>query len=115
MIEVKIPKEVRQHKETICLGLSLRQFICALIAVITAAWLYLGLGDVLGKETASWLCILAALPLALAGFFNYNGMTGEQFVWAVIKSEILCAKQRKFVSENLHYNALCRKESSDFD
>ena len=32
-MEIKIPKEVRQHKETIFFGLSVRQFVCAVLAV----------------------------------------------------------------------------------
>ena len=32
-MEIKIPKEVRQHKETIFFGLSARQFFCAAVAV----------------------------------------------------------------------------------
>ena len=33
-MEIKIPKEVRQHKETIFFGLSTRQFFCAVAAVV---------------------------------------------------------------------------------
>lgn len=102
-IEVKIPKEVRQHKETIFFGLSLRQFICSVLAVGIAAGAYLGLGKVLPKDTASWLCIIMAAPMAMAGFFTYNDMTFEQFLWAFIKSEFLCAGERPFISENIFY------------
>ena len=84
-------------------------------AVGLAAGLYLGLGPVIGKETASWVCILAAAPVALAGFFHYNGMTLEQFLWAVVKSEFLFAGGRSFVSENFYYNLLRRKGGQDFD
>ena len=115
MIEIKIPKEVRKHKETIFFGLTARQFFCAAAAVGLAAGLYLGLGPVIGKETASWVCILAAAPIALAGFFHYNGMTLEQFLWAVVKSELLFAGGRSFVSENFYYNLLRRKGGQDFD
>ena len=101
-IEVKIPKEIRAHRETIFFGLSARQFICAVLAVGLAAGSYLGLGGIIGKEAASWLCLLAAAPVAIAGFFHYNGMTLEQFLWAFIKSEILCAGPRRFDSVNLH-------------
>ncbi len=73
------------------------------------------LTPVTGKDTASWACILAAAPVAVAGFFSYNGMMLEQFLWAVVKSEILCAGPRRFVSENIHYTLLGRKEGSDFD
>ena len=75
----------------------------------------LGLGPVIGKDMASWLCILAAAPVALAGFFHYNGMTLEQFLWAVVKSELLLAGGRPFASENFYYNLLRRKGEQDFD
>ena len=101
-IEVKIPKEIRAHRETIFFGLSARQFICAILAVGLAAGIYLGLGNIIGKEAASWLCLLVAAPVAIAGFFHYNGMSLEQFLWAFIKSEILCAGPRRFDSVNLH-------------
>ena len=114
-MEIKIPKEVRQHKETIFFGLSARQFFCAVAAVGLAVGVYLGLGPVIGKETASWLCILAAAPVALAGFFHYNGMTLEQFAWAFLKSEILCAGERRFISKNFYYEMLKRKGAEDFD
>ena len=114
-MEIKIPKEVRQHKETIFFGLSARQFFCAIAAVGLAVGIYLGLGPVIGKETASWLCILAAAPVALAGFFNYNGMTLEQFAWAFLKSEFLCAGERRFISKNFYYEMLKRKGAEDFD
>lgn len=91
------------------------QFICAVLAVGLAVGIYLGLGPVLGKEAASWLCMLSAAPVAIAGFFSYHGMNLEQFLWAFLKSELLCAGNRVFISENFHYKALGRKEGQDFD
>ena len=114
-MEIKIPKEVRQHRETIFFGLSARQFLCALFAVGIAVAVYLSLGETIGKETASWACILAAAPVAAAGVFTYNGLTLEQFAWAFLKSEILCAGNRVFKAENIYYKALGRKEREDFD
>ena len=110
VIEIKIPKEVRQHKETIFFGLSARQFICAVLAVGLAVGIYLGLGPVLGKEAASWLCMLSAAPVAIAGFFSYHGKNLEQFLWAVLISVLLCAGYRGFISEFFHFKSLCRKE-----
>ena len=79
-----------------------------------AAGIYLLCSGTLGKETASWLCILCAAPAAVAGFFSYNGMTFEKFLWAVIKTEFLCAGTRVFRSENLYYE-LTRKEGAACD
>ena len=114
-IEVKIPKEVRQHKESIFFGLSVRQFICSLFAVAIAAGLYILHSNTIGKETASWVCILAAAPFAIAGFFSYNGMTLEQFIWVFLKSEILRAGNRPFFAENFHFTAMSRKRYMDDD
>lgn len=114
-MEIKIPKEIRRHKETIFFGLSARQFLCALLAVGIAVAVYLGLGETIGKETASWACILAAAPAAVTGFFSYNGLTLEQFLWAFLRSQFLWAGNRVFRSENIYYTALGRKERLDFD
>ena len=86
-----------------------------MIAVGIAVAAYLLLSPVAGKETAGWACILAAAPVAVAGFFSYNGLTLEQFLWAFIKSEILCAGGRRFASENFYYNMMDRKGRDDFD
>ena len=55
-MEIKIPKEVRLHKETVLFGLTLRQLLCSGLAVGTAVMVYLALGPVLGKETENLYC-----------------------------------------------------------
>ena len=114
-MEIKINKEIRSYKETVYFGLTARQLICSLLAVGTAVGLYFALRGVLDRETLGWLCIVGAAPMAAAGFFHYNGLTLEQFVWASLKSEVLCAGNRVFISENIYYLALGRKEAVDFD
>ena len=114
-MEIKIPKEIRQHRETLFFGLSTRQFLCAILAVGTAVGVYFLLKNVIGQETASWVCIVAAVPIAVTGFFQYNGLTFEQFAWAFIKSQILCAGPRVFQAENIYYTLLHRKGGMDDD
>ncbi len=109
-MEIKLNKEIRNHKEGIFFGLSLRQLVCCALAVGAAVGVYFGLHDVLGDEVTSWLCILAATPLGVAGFFKYNGLTFEQFLWAVIKTCILCAGPRLWIAENYLYEALTGEE-----
>ena len=106
-MEIKINKEIRNYKETLFFGLSLRQFICSVLAVGgVAVALYFALRNVLDRETVSWLCIVGAAPVAVAGFFKYNGMTLEKFVWAFIKSEFLMAGNRVWKSENYYLTAI---------
>lgn len=51
--------------------------------------IYLWAKPLLGQETASWLCILAAAPIAAAGFLSYDGLPFEKFVIIVLESTIL--------------------------
>ena len=90
-IEVKIPKEIRSHKESIFFGLSARQFVCAVLAVGLAAGTYLGLGGIVGKEAASWLCLLvAALTNAAIVQISDGKPVIDAKNFKLTKSEILC-------------------------
>ena len=104
-MEVKINKEIRNYTESMFFGLSLRQCIFSVLALLVAVGIFFGLRDYLGTETVSWVCILGAAPFAALGFITYHGMSAEQFVWAWIKSEILMPKQLTFVPTNLYYEA----------
>ena len=92
-----------------CFGLSMRQFIFAVLACGVAVGLYFILRPYFGVETLSWMCILGAAPFAMLGFITYHGMTAEQFAWVVIKSELLYPKRLVFKSENLYFS--CMEES----
>ena len=106
-MEIKINKEIRNYKENIYFGLSLRQFIFSLLACVVAVILYFLLKPFYGIETLSWLCVLGAAPFAALGFLTYNGMTAEEFIKAYIKSEILTSKELVFKPTNLYYE-LCK-------
>ena len=105
-LEVRINKEVRDYQESLFFGLSLRQFLFALLAVLVAVGLYFGLRNVVGSGEIGWICVLAAFPFALGGFFTYNGMTFEKFLLAVIRSELLYPRKLVFRAENLYAAAL---------
>ena len=105
-IEVRINKEVRDYQESVFFGLSLRQLIFALLAVLVAVGVYFGLRNIVGSGDIGWMCILAAFPFAMGGFFTYNGMTFEKFLLALIRSELLYPKKLVFRSENLYAKAL---------
>ena len=105
-IEVRINKEVRDYQEGIFFGLTMRQFLCALGAVTVALAVYFFLGPALGGSDVGWACVLAAAPFALCGFYRYNSMTFEQFILAVIRSELLYPKRLVFKSDHLYTKAL---------
>ena len=108
-MEIKINKEICQYNESLFFGLSTRQFVCSVMAVATAVGIYFGLKNIIGKETASWLCMVAASPIAAMGFFKYNGLTAEKLIWVIIKSEILYAGRRVYKSDNYYLDLWNRK------
>ena len=79
---------------------------CALLAVAVSVGVYFGLRPVLGNGEIGWVCVLAAFPFALGGFFQYNGMTLERFLLAYIRSEFLFPRRLVFKSDNIYAKAL---------
>ena len=101
-MEVKINKEIRNYTEAIFFGLSLRQLIFSGLAVACAVILFFSLRTTLHIEVVSWICIVGTVPFAALGFIKFNGMNFEQFVRAVIKSEVLMPIYIPFRSRNLY-------------
>ena len=85
-MEVRINREIRDYTESMFFGLSLRQFFFSVLACGIAVGIYLGLNPILGTETTSWLCIVAAFPFAVMGFLKYNGMTAEKLAAEPVKA-----------------------------
>ena len=75
IIEVKINKEIQRYQESILFGLSLRQMVFALLAIGVAVGAYFGLKPLIGAAEVGWVCMLAAFPFAMCGFFTYTCCT----------------------------------------
>ncbi len=56
-MEVKINREIRNYTESMFFGLSMRQFIFSVLALVIAVGLYFLLKPYVGTETVSWMCI----------------------------------------------------------
>ncbi len=105
-MEVKMNKEIRDYQESMFFGLDFRQCFFSVLAILTAVGIYFGVHTLLGEEVTGWLCVLGAAPFAACGFFKYHGMNAEQFLWAVIKSEVLYPKRLLYRTENLYLSCI---------
>ena len=88
-MQIDINPDVSEYKETIYFGMTIRQCVCCVLAIIATVMLYFLLRPHLGTELLSWACMLGAAPFAAMGFFSYHGMTAEQFLWNLIYTMIL--------------------------
>ena len=102
-MERKINKEIREYREAMFWGLTLRQFLFSVLGLGISVGIYFLLRGRLGMEAVSWACIFGMLPCAMLGFVTYNKMPAEKFLWAVIKTELLTPKQLMFKPKNLCY------------
>ena len=94
IIEVKINKEIQRYQESILFGLSLRQMVFALLAIGVAVGAYFGLKPLIGAAEVGWVCMLAAFPFAMCGFFTYNG------IHVMLKSALKRAVQERLIPFN---------------
>ena len=99
-MQVNINKEFQHYEEDVFMGLSLRQLLWSGAAIGTAVGVYFGLQPLFGQETVSWVCIVAAAPFALAGFFQYDQLHIWQFLKVVFETEFLRSGPRVWGSEN---------------
>lgn len=102
-MEKRINKEIREYKESIVWGLSMRQFLFSVLGIIISVGIYFLLRGKIGTEAVSWACIFGMLPCALLGFMRYNKMPAEKFLWTLIKSELLMKKNLTCKPYNLYY------------
>lgn len=105
-MNAKINKEICNYSESIFFGLSMRQFVFSLLAVLVAVGLYFLLCPYFGLETLSWMVILAAAPFAVMGFVSYHGMSAEQLLITWIRSELIEPRQLSVQVNNLYYEAM---------
>jgi len=80
LIEVRIPKEIREYKEKLFFGLNIRQTVTTALALAICVPLYIMGQKYINKEILSWLVIAIAAPLILIGYFNFNQMPFEKFI-----------------------------------
>ena len=75
--------------------------------------MYFGLRSVLATAEIGWVCVLCAVPFALGGFFQYNGMTLERFLLAYIRTEFIYPHRLVFQSDNLYAKLMERSSMKE--
>lgn len=89
MIEVKVPKEIKEYKEKFWAGLTVRQLISCTIALIIIVPLYFFGNKIMNEELVGWFCMFLGVFIGAFGFYNHNGMNFENFVVAILKTFLM--------------------------
>lgn len=77
---IEVNKDIDRYKESVCLGLTARQLIFSIASVVVGGGIVLLLYRYVGLTVSAYIAIPAVTPIALSGFYSYNGMTFMQMM-----------------------------------
>jgi len=72
---IQINKNLDNYKEKVVFGLTAKQLIHVIIVAGICIGICLGLHRFIGIMGAAWLCFPIAAPIALNGFYEWNGLS----------------------------------------
>lgn len=77
---IEVNKDIDNYKESVILGLTARQFLYSILSVIVGGTIVLLLYKHIGLTVSTYVAIPIVAPIALTGFYSYNGMTFLEMV-----------------------------------
>jgi len=116
MVNVEIPREVKEYEATVAMGLSARQIISVICCLLWAVPVYLGLGQIIGQSTSIYIVLIGAIPIILIGFYKIDGIPMETYLKIVFK--FLTEPQKrvyKYIPEEEQLHRELIKELSETD
>ena len=72
---IEINKDIDRYQESMVMGLTAKQFLYSIGSLIAGAGMILLLQKHIGLTLAAYVAVPVVAPLALQGFYQYNGMS----------------------------------------
>ena len=72
---IEINKDIDRYQESVAMGLTAKQLLYAVLSLFTGAGIVLLLYNRIGLTLAVYVAVPVVAPLALQGFYQYNGMS----------------------------------------
>ena len=72
---VEINKDLEKYKESVAMGLTAKQLIFSIASLVVGGGLILLLYPYVGLTVAVYISIPVVAPIALGGFYSYQGMS----------------------------------------
>lgn len=77
---IEINKDIDRYQESVAMGLSAKQLIFSVASVIVGGGMVLLLYPYIGLTGAAYVAIPCVAPIALEGFYSYNGMNFYEYM-----------------------------------
>lgn len=72
---IEINKDIDRYQETVAMGLTAKQLIFSIASVAVGGGLVFLLYRYIGLTASAYVAIPVVAPIALGGFYSYNGMS----------------------------------------
>lgn len=109
-LQISVPKEIKEYKQVVAFGLTLKQLLWCGAGVLTGAGVFFIIKDKVALDIVAIICMISAIPFALMGFVNYNGMDAWELFTYWFKVMFLM-RPLKYESTNIYKDLLL----GDFD
>lgn len=77
---IEINKDIQKYKESVALGLTAKQLIFSLASVAIGGLIVLLTYKYVGLTTSAYIAIPVVAPIALSGFYSFNGMSFMEMI-----------------------------------
>jgi hypothetical protein len=74
-MKIDINKDIDRYRESVALGLTARQLLYSVLSVAGGGGIVLALYGHIGLTAAVYAAMPVAAPVAMQGFYSFNGMT----------------------------------------
>lgn len=84
MLYVKVPKEIKEYEEKIIAGLSWRNIIWGLLAIVLGMIAFFLFKGILGESITSYIVMALVIPCFACGFLKVQDMSYDRylmFIW----------------------------------
>ena len=77
---IEINKDIERYKESVVMGLTAKQLVYSVASVIAGGGIVLLLYPYIGMTPSVYVAIPVVAPIALGGFYTYNGMSFYEYM-----------------------------------
>lgn len=100
MIDIRIPKEIRQYEAKFVGPFTMRQTICVSAGLTICILIYNVLKPFVSRDLMMFFLLLPAAAIFLFGWVKPYGMRFEQFFFSAFINNFIAPKKRKYVIVN---------------
>lgn len=84
-MEIELSEDLQHYKESIAMGLNAKQLIYSVLSIGAGVGTVLLLYEKIGITASCYVATPIVAPLALTGFYNYNGLTFWQHMKKILE------------------------------